>query len=187
MVKSTLLTIFFILLFSGCGGGENASNSNTSFHFQGRDCLSCHNIDLHESQNLTLGGTLYKSFDVNDSDNISEICNKKMNVHLVDDSGNIVIDTSLTQDKNSSGFFGTGNFFVLNRTLSSITGNYIVRIVDEQSNLLATSSLAHDFSSEFNKDTPSDTFNRYSCNSCHNQPAQGGAPGRLFANKNLCN
>ena len=185
---SFLALITSILLFSGCGGGDSTNNKSTQtdWHYQGRDCLSCHNVDLKESKHLTFGGTIYKRIDINNSDDLDQVCDTTVKLLLMDTSGNIIVDTSLTQDKNSSGFLGKGNFFVLKRDLPSITGRYIVKIVNDQ-NKLITSSTIHSFNTEFNKEKPADNSNRYSCNSCHNIPSKNRAPGRLYAYDNsLC-
>lgn len=184
---SFLAILTSTLLLSGCGGGGTSSKSTqTDWHYQGRDCLSCHNIDLQESRHLTFGGTIYKNVDVNNSDDLDQVCDTTMKILLMDTSGNIIVDTSLTQDKNSSGYLGKGNFFVLKRDLPSITGRYIVKIVNDQ-NKLITSSTIHSFNTEFNKAKPADNSNRYSCNSCHNVPSKNRAPGRIYAYDNsLC-
>ena len=176
-----------ILLLSGCGGGSTSSKATQiDWHYQGRDCLSCHNVDLQESRHLTFGGTIYKNVDVNSSDDLDKVCDTTMKLLLMDTSGNIIVDTSLTQDKTSAGHLGKGNFFVLKRDLPSITGRYIVKIVNEE-NKLITSSTIHSFNTEFNKNEPTDNSNRYSCNSCHNVPSKNRAPGRIYAYDNsLC-
>jgi len=187
LIKSTILILFFSIIFIGCGSGSsNPSGTDTSYHFQGRDCLSCHNVDLQENSHLTIGGTIYKNSDVNNSDDLDQVCETSMKILLTDTLDNVIIDSSQTQAKNSPGLLGKGNFFILKKDIPSITGRYIVKIVNEQ-NKLITSSLVHSFKSEFNESNPTDSSNRYSCNSCHNNPAKGGAPGRLYAyNNSLC-
>jgi len=133
-----------------------------------------------------MGGTIYKNQDVNNSDDLEQVCDTKMKLLLTDTRGNIILDTSLMQDENSTGFFGKGNFFLLKRDIASITGRYIVKIVNEEDKLI-TSSTIHSFNSEFDKNSPTDNSNRYSCNSCHNIPSKSGAPGRVYAYDNsLC-
>ena len=188
MKINVAILIVALTTFIGCGGGGTSSDktSQTDWHYQGRDCLSCHNVDLKESRHLTFGGTIYKNVDVNSSDDLDQVCNTTMKLLLMDTSGNIIVDTSLTQDKTSAGHLGKGNFFVLKRDLPAITGRYIVKIVNEQDKLI-TSSTIHSFNTEFNKDEPTDNSNRYSCNSCHNIPSKNRAPGRIYAYDNsLC-
>ena len=161
------------VLFIGCGG--SSTDRDSSFHFQGRDCLSCHNYDLKPDKHLSIAGTLYKSADVIDAE--ENLVDKKIYVQLLDRDKNVIIDTST--DKKGS-FFATGNFFVLAKEQGDINGDYLVRLIDENGNVLAFSSSFHSFSSNFDKDSPDDTNNRYSCNSCHTIPAKGGTIGRLY-------
>ena len=192
-MKRLFLTLPLLALV-GCGGGGGTivDTQNQGWHFQGRNCLACHNVDLSQEKHLLVAGTLYKAPDVVNPDELSKTCGGELFIQFLDQNYNVVYDSRNYYDPNSKGLNGKGNFFILKRLLSNLSGNYYVRIVTKDGTLLSQSLTLHSFTdinSYKPRQNPADSLNRFSCNTCHTYPnPQGGAPGRLFpqANINLC-
>lgn len=169
-------------MLSACGGGTDIG-SGTGWHFQGRDCLSCHNVDLTAERHLTVGGTLFLSPAVNSVDDLNNACNASLRLQFLDAGFNVVYDSVNYDDPNSKGYNGRGNLFILARRLASLQGLYFIRVMLGDGTMLAQSG-PHSFTSSFDKGNPADLANRYSCNSCHSTNPLNGAPGLMFATLN---
>ena len=185
----------------GCGGegGEGGEESGSvslvqtqGWHFQGRNCLGCHNVDLKPERHLLMAGTVFKSSNASNPDDTNQACGGELYIQLLDSSYNIIYDSRNYKDPNSKGYKGKGNVFFLKRTLSYLNGDYYVRIIDKDGTTLAQSSTLHKFADFYSFDprkNPADANNRFSCNACHKYPnPQGGAPGFIYPqfNSNLC-
>lgn len=181
-----LLVILFAASFSACGGTD-VGNVTAGWHFQGRDCLSCHMVDLQAQRHLTVAGTVFKSASVSDLDNLDNVCNGTLRLQFLDTSLNTAIDSKDYEDQNSKGYKGKGNVFILNRKLASLQGMYFIKLLAEDGTQLAQSGI-HQFTTSFDKNNPSDINNRYSCNACHSLSPSGGAPGLIYptSNTNKC-
>lgn len=190
----TILATTLALFFIGCGAEETqkltqpVSAADRGSHFQGRDCLSCHNLDLAPNKHLTIAGTLYKSANVEDMNDLENTCNADLAVEFLDASSNVVHSTVNYYDEESKGNLGQGNVFLLDRLFNApLNGTYTMRIITRDTNqTLAQSNFAsHSFSSaEYSIDSAIDFSNRISCNACHNN----GVTSPLFvqSNVNLC-
>jgi len=193
--------VFFIavlFLFTGCGedeegeeseGSSSATTSSTrGWHFEGRDCLACHNVDLGQDKHLSVAGTLFKSASVSDVDDLANSCNADIAIEFLDSSFNKVYSTADYYDANSKGNKGQGNIFLLDRLFNAtLNGAYTVRIVDRLTGLSMAQSNAntHSFSgAEYSISSAEDFSNRLSCNACHN----GGTTSPLYvqSNSSLC-
>ena len=189
------------LLIAGCGeiegeeGEEGEEGGSTllkqGWHFQGRDCLGCHNVDLQRERHLLVAGTLFKGKEVQDPDDLSLACGGKLYLQLLDKSFNTIYDSRDYRDDNSRGTRGKGNLFILLRKLNYLNGEYYVRIITEDGTTVAQSATLHrftDINSYDPRKNPYDSANRFSCNTCHRFPdPQGGAPGWLYPqNKSSC-
>lgn len=203
------LFLLFLLTFSfylvNCGGGgdildeEEGEEEYPTFqvvtqgwHFQGRNCLACHNVDLASEKHLLIGGTVFKSADVSNPDDITQACGGNFYLQFVDQYGNIIYDGRNYDDPNSEGHKGKGNIFILKRILQNLNGDFYVRIITQDGTLLAQSYTLHTFT-DINRydprNNPVDYFNRFSCNTCHTYPnPKGSAPGFIYPNisVNLC-
>ncbi len=206
-----VLAVFVVaLLLLSCGGGTTSSSSNLSvssfgWHFQGRNCLACHNVDLSKNlRQLIIGGTVYKNFNVSNPDDPNQVCKTKLAIWLTVGpcvGGNTVVDTTnstyLNNISNTRGYSGSGNIFILRR--GGITdipkGSYTVCLLAYDSKtknwiLIAQSkNNSHSFDIGINnydpRNNPVDSLNRYSCNACHTYPnPKANAPGRIYANLN---
>ncbi|MBU0720906.1 hypothetical protein KJ877_06145 [bacterium] len=195
-MKKTILFLLLLstaLFLSGCGEEEEGEEQSSTvsgvqgWHFQGRDCLACHNVDLQEEKNLLFGGTLYKDQNITDQDDLNNVCGGKQIINLYDSGFNLTYSSKDYEDLDSKGYKGKGNIFILKRMLYSVSpGDYYVQITDENANVLAVSTQTHAFSSlPYDINNSADINNRVSCNSCH---IKGGVQAPLFAqiNKNLC-
>lgn len=177
-----------LLTLSACSENENLVSTESGLHFQGRDCLSCHNVDLAKDKHLVVGGTLFKSAVVNDADAIENSCNTQMDIEFLDNAFNVVYSSADYYDEDSRGNQGRGNIFLLDRLFnSSLNGSYTVRIVDRETglNMSQSASASHSFSGgEYQLSAQEDNANRLSCNSCHN----GEVTAPLYAkfNQDLC-
>ena len=169
-------SIFASVVFFLVGCGDDSDPASTGVHFQGRDCLSCHNKDLAEDSHLSIGGTVYRTATSN-KNNLNEACAERL--HIEFDSP--ALSTKSVNPVDSAGFNGRGNVFALIKDMP-ITGTYNMRIVQDDGTVLATSG-AHPYLGGFDVNNPSDINNRYSCNTCHQAPPNNlnGAPGLLFA------
>ena len=184
-----LLALFSTLILSGCGEDEGSEStaSTQGWHFQGRDCLACHNVDLGEDKHLLYAGTFYRDANVSNQDDLNSVCGGKFVVNLLDSSFNVVYSSKDYEDSNSKGYNGKGNLFVLQRKLRLLSaGTYHAQITDANGTVMAVSGYDHFFTSQdYDINNPADNLNRLSCNACH---VKGGAQDPLYAqaNKNLC-
>ena len=196
-MKEKLLLLFLtigLLTFSGCGedddddyGTSVASSSLQGWHFQGRDCLACHNQDLEEPKHLLFAGTLYKDKDVIDQDDENNACGGELIVNFLDKDFNTVYSSKDYKAEGSSGYNGKGNIFILQRELRLLSaGTYSIQITSVDGAVMAASNYSHSFtSSDYDADKNVDFENRISCNACH---IKGGSTAPLFVqvNSNLC-
>jgi len=181
-----------LFIFSACNDTKDTSANvladETGVHFQGRDCLSCHNKDLGLDSHLSLAGTLFRS-PTSDKNNLNESCKELIHAELYKDS-TLYYKTKDFNPLNSPGFNGRGNFFALLKDMPIEEGNYQIFLLNDDGKILAqTGGETHTFSSGFDSNTPNDTLNRHSCNACHQQPPfnSGGAPGLIYTNISTCN
>ncbi|WP_428738314.1 hypothetical protein [Sulfurimonas sp.] len=185
----TLITMF--LTFSGCGeeGTNTSATAEQGWHFQGRDCLACHNIDLGDDKHLLFGGTLYKNESVSNQDDLTNVCGGKFVINFLDSSFNTIYSSTDYEVSDSKGYKAKGNLFVLQRMLPRIaSGSYYVQITDENGTVMAVSqSASHLYTSaDYDINNPDDLNNRLVCNACHsNNGIQ--SPIYVQANVNLCN
>ncbi|MCD6260141.1 MAG: hypothetical protein J7J31_11135 [Helicobacteraceae bacterium] len=174
------------LFISACGSEEV---SGVGWHFNGRDCLACHNSDLGEEKHLVIAGTLYKNKDVTDTDDLTNVCNADLVFHLTDLSGNIVYSSASYTDRDSKGYRGAGNIFLLDRLFDqNLNGTYHVRIAERTTNRVLAVGLNHPFSGvEYTPKNSQDDSNRLSCNACH---GKAGTQDPLYvqfsANLDVC-
>ena len=157
-------------LFIGCSEDESVAENETGWHFQGRDCLACHNIDLGIEKNLVVGTTLFKRADVTDKDNLDNSCEADLAIEFINEDYSVAYSTAKYYDGSSKGYKGRGNIFLLDRLFNSnLNGAYKLRIVDRLSGIsFAQSATLHNFSgADYDIDNPDDTNNRISCSACH--------------------
>ena len=173
------------LLLLGCGTDSQESEPVSGVHFQGKDCLSCHNVDLAQSSHLSIGGTVYRGALVDPSD-LFQMCNSPVHLQIFDGS-TLIHDTRDVHEAGTAGYQGKSNLFALINDMPIGTGSYTMRIVSEANTTLAQSSTLHNFTTGFNTINPSDINNRYSCNACHQAPPnnKNGAAGLLFVQTNI--
>ncbi len=164
---SQALVPLVALLILGCTQEE--SDRIDTFHFQGQDCLHCHNVDLEESSHLNFGGTVYNTIGYTLDSNITqEYCTKPLFIQIFELNGSIVLDTNKSNSLTDPGFNGKGNVFSLQRKETIPNGSYLIKIVDANgSDIIPKSSNLHDFNGTYDPDIPNDSENRYSCNACH--------------------
>lgn len=184
-ISNILLLISVSFWLIGCEeeeGGEDVAG----LHFQGRDCLACHNSDLKSDKHLTIAGTLYKSHNIQKNDNLNDICGGTLYVRFIETTSGADYNASSYSavHQESNGIDGKGNLFVLKREISSIpSGNYAVQIWSEDGYLLAASKDAHPISnSDYSLSNSSDSANRLSCNACHKI---NGSALPLYVQQNL--
>jgi len=182
-----VLILFMLIGFLGCedeeGEEEVASTTTQGWHFQGRDCLACHNVDLQREQHLFVGGTLFKTVTFSDQDDLDNSCGGAWVLNFLDSGSNVVYSSLSYTDSSSNGDKGRGNLFVLARMLDAISGDYYLQITDTSGNELALSSTLHNFTYDDYETTNSADFaNRRSCNACH---VSGGVTQPLFVQSNL--
>lgn len=170
MILSALVGVYLLLFFSGCGSDEETASSTPSsgWHFQGRNCLACHNQNLQADRHLIYGGTVYRSSSaIVDKEDLSQVCGG-VSIELWDSSHTTrLYRFGDYNDTNSKGYLGKGNVFILKRMLSSITSqNYGIDIVDHNGVILA--QVLHQLSgADYDPNYPQDYSNRISCNACH--------------------
>ena len=198
-MNQSLLYTFLILALtftlSGCGedeGGEEGDEGGSSttalkqgWHFPGRDCLACHNVDLNPDKHLLFGGTLYKSSTISNQDDINNVCGGEYVINFLDAGANIVASSKNNVDTNSKGNKGKGNLFILQRKLRLLSaGSYYVQVTDTNGSVMAvTNGATHSFTSQdYNINNPADYGNRLACNACH---IRGGNQAPLFVQNNL--
>ena len=188
------LNTFFILVLLGLTGCDESEKSRAlhverGTHFQGRDCLGCHNFDLKPDKHLRVATTLFKSPTPSDIDNLDETCNVDAAIEFIDSDSNLIYSTAEYYDVNSAGNRGQGNIFLLDRLFdSTLNGNYTIQIVERTTGMLLakSSSNTHSFNgNDYSLSNPANDENRLSCNACHNI----GRTSYLYVqfNTNLCN
>lgn len=181
----SIFTIVLSFIVTGCDETETQS-SKSGFHFQGRDCLACHNIDLGIDKKLVVGGSMFKDKNITDFDNLENSCNADMAIVFLNSNYSVEESGANFFDGNSHGNNGQGNIFLLDRLFnSSLNGSYRIRIIERTSGVsLAQSTELHDFSgNEYEIDNPDDNSNRLSCNGCHGVST---LPLYVQYNKNIC-
>ena len=188
MKKWYLLGLLIVpFLLTGCGSSDDDSNIEIAegWHFQGRDCLACHNVDLAEDKNLLVGGTLFIDKNISDVDDMSQNCGGDFVINFLDTSYTTQISSTDYEDLDSNGYEGKGNIFILSRMLDTLNDNYIIQIVDRDTNKTLAQSGIHSFNStDYNISNSIDYSNRLSCNACHN----GDEESRIYVqlNQDLC-
>ena len=187
-VLNTYMTLMLTIFLAACGdeeeGSEGATTTTQGWHFQGRDCLACHNVDLTDERHLLIGGTVFKSASIANKDDLTQVCGGEIVVKLLDSNGVIAV-SSQDNDQNSKGYKGKGNLFFLARSIGSIAaGAYTVMIFDANNTLVASSNaLSHQFTSDpYDINNAKNYANRIACNSCHN--TTGGDVAPIYANIN---
>lgn len=179
-------TIVCAMSIAACGGnGSDVTGTAVGWHFQGIDCLSCHNIDLSEEKRLTVAGTVFLSPVVGDTYDLSNVCNGPLRLQFLDFSLNVKYDSKDYEDPGSRGYKGKGNIFILKRKLASLNGTYFIRILSEDGAQLAQSLTPHSFTASFDNLNPADLSNRFSCNACHSRNPSSGAIGGIYAQDNV--
>ena len=179
-MRRVLSAVVFALFFSACQEDLSEMASN---HFQGRDCLYCHNGELKGSP-LSFGGTLYSDSGAA-ADDLKKICKLPLYVQLIQSDGSTVaFDSRSVVPDDATGFEARGNFFVLQRDSTIPTGLFYARLISKEGIKLAQSSGFHDFSAAYSASNSADLSNRYSCNACHATVSNGGATGVLYAQEN---
>ena len=173
-LRYTLLLTPLLALMLGCTQEE--TNRVNTFHFQGQDCLHCHNVDLKESSHLNIGATVYSETGSTLESNITQVyCTQPLFVQLIDINDSLVLDTNTSNNIGDPGFNGKGNIFSLTRKETIPNGNYYIKIVDRNgSDVIEKHLEEHKFSGTYNPDIPNDTENRYSCNACHKLGTKSG-------------
>ena len=165
MLKHTLI-FFSILFFIGC----DEQNKTEDKHFQGTDCLKCHNTDLTEEHNLKVGLSIFYKENQEDKN-----CNSSLYLRFTDSNRTLISTDFENQDIRNN----NGNIYILSRYLKNLSGNFNLSIVDDNNNTVLSSSFNHSFN---NKDYTDDN-NRYSCNYCH---SESGYMSPLYVNKINC-
>jgi len=180
-----LLMLSLVLLMSACGGGNGSSiaTGKQGWHFQGRDCLACHNVDLTENEHLLVAGTFYKDKNVSNQDDLSNVCGGNFVINFLDSGFNTIYSSKDYIDVNSKGYNGKGNLFILRRTLSQLSAQtFYVQIADESGLVFGVSNFTHNFTTaDYDINSRIKTSNRISCNSCH---TKDGFTSPLYAQMN---
>jgi len=185
-----ILVLFMFIGFLGCEdeeGEESSASTAQGWHFQGRDCLACHNVDLQSEKHLIVGGTLFKMASVDDQDNLDNSCgSEELVINFLDNNSNLIDSSRSYSDSSSNGYKGKGNLFILARTMDTLVGDYYVQITTQGGDELARSGGLHHFTGgSYDITNSTDDANRRSCNACH---IQGGSTSPLYvqSNINLC-
>lgn len=183
ILKGLLLCV---ALMAACGGpGSDVTGTAIGWHFQGIDCLSCHNVDLTSQRHQLVAGTFFKNTVLGDTYDLSNVCNTPLRVQFLDFNFRVKLDSRDYEDSASRGYRGMGNLFILMRMLDTLQGSYFIRILSEDGVKLAQSVTPHSFTSSFDKSNPADLMNRYSCNACHSRNPVAGATGGIYAQTNV--
>lgn len=187
-----LIFLAMILFIAGCEGEDSEESTTTTtlsasdrgWHFNGRDCLACHNSDLGQEKHLVVAGTLYKDDLVEDTDNVSNACNADLIINFVDSNWNIVYSSADYTDLNSKGYKGAGNIFLLDRLYNiNLNGTYNIQIAQRGTGKILAVGADHPFSGGvYDSQYSQDNSNRLSCNACHRI---GGSQKPLYVQANL--
>ncbi len=163
------------MVFMGC---EESVEKPSGFHFQGTDCMKCHNVDLAESSHQTFGGSMFLVPGAN-NDDLTNSCNQDLYMELKRADGTVAFDSRVTTKSTDSGFKALGNIFTLKRDGEIPIGVYQVRILSADGSEVAQSSSTptHTFSGNYKTVENDNDSNRYSCNACH-----GVSTSQLFPN-----
>jgi len=179
-----LWLVILPLFFIGCSDEENTEVTQ-GWHFQGRDCLACHNSDLGLDKKLLIGGTLFKNSSVTDVNDLNQSCGGEFVINFLDTSYTTQISSKDYEDLDSDGYKGKGNLFMLSRKIDTLNDNYYIQIMDKNTSKVLALSGIHSFNADdYNISKPVDYSNRLSCNSCHN----GDTISHVYvqANRDLC-
>ena len=186
------ILLYFLLALvtftlSGCGeedGGGDSEGSGakvvvkSGWHFQGRDCLACHNVELKSEEHLLVAGTLYKDSSVTNEDDLNNVCGGEIVVNFYDGTNynNLIYSSTTYKDAASKGYNGKGNLFILQRKLGIISsGGYYIELATPTGQVLADKYL-HKFSAQpYDINNPVDYSNQLSCNACHSTQATSRA------------
>ncbi len=192
-MKKTIQHLFLILIIifmSACEaeeGNNSAATTVKGWHFQGRDCLACHNVDLNENKHLIVGGTLYKSSNISNEDDLNNVCGGNLVVKFLDANFNTVYSSKDYEDVNSKGYKAKGNLFILSRTHFPLSAEtFHVQIEDKNGTVFAVSNFTHNFTTDdYDINNRQNRSNRISCNACH---IKGGFTSVLYAqlHQNQC-
>jgi len=172
MSPKYLFSLFYlsILLFSACSNEHKERVSGQ--HFQGQDCLHCHNVDLQKSSHLSFGATIFQEEPNKDNyDELSTYCNVPLYLQLIKDYS-VVYESNATNDISDPGLNGDGNVFGLVQSKALPDGNYSIKIVNKEGDVILQSPEEHQFNGHYNPDISDDDSNRYSCNACHHIDGQ---------------
>ncbi len=193
-----LLLTLFVFTLSGCGdedGGDSEDSGakaavKQGWHFPGRDCLACHNVDLKQEKYLLVAGTLYKDKNVSNEDDLNNVCGGEIVINLYDTNNpaNLIYSSTSYKDANSKGYNGKGNLFILQRKLGIISsGEYYIELATPNAQVLAKKYL-HRFSAQpYDINNPVDYSNQLSCNACHSSQASSKAwPLYVTTSVSLC-
>lgn len=161
------LHLFFALLFILLAGCSSESGRVSGTHFQGKDCLLCHNVDLKKSAHLSFGATLFQEVPNESNDETLEIlCNIPLFLQLTNNS-DVIYDSRKTNDVTDPGFNGDGNIFSLIEKQAIPSGAYRINIINKDGDVIKSTNTAHLFSEKYDPENPADSKNQYSCNACH--------------------
>ena len=157
--------VFLFLFLFGCSKESERISGN---HFQGSDCLHCHNIDLKEDSHLSFGATLFQEEPTDETyEELNVFCNIPLYLQLKNLDDTIAYDSRSTTNKEDPGFNGDGNVFALLQKQAIPSGAYLVSIISHDGDTLLNSATTHRFTSGYNSNQTDDDSNRYSCNACH--------------------
>jgi len=160
-----LFFTLFLLILAGC---SSESGRADGAHFQGKDCLHCHNVDLKETSHLAFGATLFQEEPNEENYEDPEMfCNIPLYLQLKKVDSSIVYDSRQTNTTDDPGFNGEGNIFALLQKQMIPNGSYLVSIVNKSGDILLDSSAMHSFNGSYHPEKTDDDSNRYSCNACH--------------------
>ncbi len=162
------LNLLFTLLFLLLAGCSSESGRVSGTHFQGKDCLHCHNVDLKEDSHLAFGATLFQE-EPNEAnyEDPEMFCNIPLFLQLKKIDSSIVYDSRNTNTTDDPGFNGDGNVFALLQKQAIPDGSYLVSIINKSGDTLLDSAATHTFNRSYDADKTDDDSNRYSCNACH--------------------
>ena len=162
------LNLFFLPTFLLLIGCSSESRRVSGTHFQGKDCLHCHNVDLQKESHLAFGATLFQEEpNVENFEDLEIFCNIPLFLQLKKTDGSIVYDSSKTITADEPGVNGDGNLFALLQKQAIPNGSYLVNIINKSGDTLLDSGTTHAFNGSYDANKTDDDSNRYSCNACH--------------------